>query len=73
MEKGKKGKGSNKSRFSEKPLWLWILLFLLPLIASELMFYRAGRTISMILFPIAWIGFWAAMLYRFGWIPFKDK
>ncbi len=49
------------------PLWVWALIFFLPLIASELMFYNVGRTLSMILFPLAWIGFWVAMMSRAGW------
>jgi hypothetical protein len=52
------------SRFGWIPLWGWILIFLVPLIASEYMFYTADRRVSMVLFPIAWIGFWVAMLRR---------
>ncbi len=62
-------KGSAPSR----PLWFWILIFLLPLIASELMFYIAGRWISMILFLVAWVGFWVAILHRSGWAIFKKQ
>lgn len=53
--------------FDRIPLWGWILIFLVPLIASEYMFYRADRLPSMIIFPLAWIGFWAAMMQRSGW------
>jgi hypothetical protein len=53
------------------PLWGWILIFLVPLIASEFMFYTADRKVSMILFPIAWIGFWVAMMQRSGWAILK--
>lgn len=56
-----------------RPLWFWILVFLLPLIASELMFYIAGRWISMILFLVAWVGFWVAILHRSGWAIFKRE
>ncbi|HEX2988551.1 MAG TPA: hypothetical protein VHS06_10315 [Chloroflexota bacterium] len=56
------------------PLWGWILIFLLPLVMSEFMFSRAGRTSSAILFPIVWIAFWFVMMMRFGWPMFKkDK
>lgn len=71
-------KKASRNRVSEvdapsRPLWVWILLFLLPLLASELMFYIAGRGLSMILFAIAWIGFWAAMLHRSGWAILKRE
>jgi hypothetical protein len=59
------------ARFSWIPPWGWILIFLVPLIISELMFYRAGRGVSMILFPIAWVGFWVAMMWRSGWAILK--
>ena len=60
-------------RFGWIPLWGWILIFLLPLIMSEYMFYVAGRTFSMILFPVAWIGFWIALMQRSGWPIFKKR
>jgi len=71
-------KKSHKKKVTEntapsKPLWFWILIFLLPLIASELMFYIAGRKISMILFPVVWIGFWVALLQRSGWAILKGQ
>jgi hypothetical protein len=72
----KKGSGkstSEKANVPSKPLWFWILIFLLPLIASELMFYIAGRWISMILFLVAWVGFWVAILHRSGWAIFKRQ
>lgn len=53
--------------FDRIPLWGWVLIFLVPLVLSEFMFYRVGREISMILFPLAWIGFWVAMMQRSGW------
>ena len=59
--------------FDRIPLWGWILIFLVPLIASELMFYRVGRWPSMIIFPLAWIGFWAAMMQRSGWPILKKR
>lgn len=55
------------------PLWGWALIFFLPLIASEFMFYVAGRKASMIVFPVAWVGFWLSMMYRSGWAIFKNK
>lgn len=66
-------KGAEHTDGSSKPLWFWILVFLLPLIASELMFYVAGRWISMILFLVAWVGFWVAVLHRSGWAIFKRE
>ena len=49
------------------PLWGWILIFLVPLVLSEFMFWNVGKIPSMIVFPIAWIGFWYAMMERSGW------
>ncbi len=46
------------------PVWGWALIFLLPLILSEIMFYQAGRGLNMVLFPIVWAGFWVALWYR---------
>jgi hypothetical protein len=60
-------------RFGWVPLWGWILIFLAPLVISEFMFYRAGRRVSMILFPLAWIGFWVAMMQRAGWPIFRKR
>jgi hypothetical protein len=64
---------SQPRRFSWIPFWGWILIFLAPLIASELMFYMADRKVSMILFPIAWIGFWVAMMQRSGWAILRGR
>ncbi len=60
-------------KFERIPLWGWILIFLVPLILSEFMFYQAGRLPSMIIFPLAWIGFWAAMMQRSGWPILKKR
>jgi len=49
------------------------VIFLVPLIISEFMFYMAGRRLSMILFPVAWIGFWVAMMWRSGWPILKKR
>ena len=49
------------------------MIFLVPLILSELLFYRVGRTVSMILFPIAWIGFWVSVMHRGGWPILKKR
>ena len=59
--------------FDQIPLWGWVLIFLVPLILSEFMFYQAGRTASMVIFPLAWIGFWAAMMQRSGWPILKKR
>jgi len=60
-------------KFDWIPLWGWILIFLVPLIISELMFYAASRRVSMILFPMAWIGFWVAIMHRSGWSILKKR
>ena len=52
------------SWFDRIPRWGWVLIFLVPLVLSEFMFYTVGRRVSMILFPIAWIGFWGALMWR---------
>jgi len=54
-------------RFGWIPLWGWVLIFVVPLVISEYMFYVAGKRFSMILFPLAWVGFWATMMQRSGW------
>ncbi len=46
------------------PTWGWALIFIVPLILSEFMFYQAGRTVNMMLFPMVWAGFWVAIWYR---------
>jgi hypothetical protein len=55
------------------PLWGWVLIFLVPLLYSEFMFWKVGRTFSMILFPIAWVGFWYVMMQRSGWPMLKNR
>jgi hypothetical protein len=42
-----------------------------PLILSELMFWRAGRLWEIIIFPIAWVGFFYFQMKRGGWNVFK--
>lgn len=54
------------------PLWVWALIFILPLALSEFMFYRVDRIFSMIAFPVAWVGFWWAMMARSDWAIFKQ-
>ena len=46
------------------PIWAWVLIFVIPLVLSEFMFYQVGRTLNMVLFPIVWAGFWATIWYR---------
>lgn len=53
--------GTGWGRF---PIWAWVLIFIVPLVLSEYMFYVGGRTASMVMFPIAWVGFWAVLVYR---------
>ena len=60
-------------RYAWIPPWGWALIFALPLIASEYMFYVVGHWGSMILFPVAWIGFWAMMMWRMDWALFKRR
>ena len=61
------------SRFDWIPRWGWVLIFLVPLVLSEFMFYTVGRRVSMILFPLAWIGFWGAIMWRSGWSILKER
>lgn len=70
---GTKDQEDRPPKFEWIPLWGWILIFLLPLIASEYMFYRVGRWPSMILFPLAWIGFWATIMHQSGWPILKKR
>lgn len=65
--------GRQPRKFGWIPRWGWLLIFLVPLILSELLFYRVGRTVSMILFPIAWIGFWVSVMHRGGWPILKKR
>jgi len=60
-------------KFGWIPLWGWVLIFLVPLVSSELMFYRVGRVVSMILFPVAWIGFWVVVMQQSGWPILKGR
>jgi hypothetical protein len=59
--------------FDWVPLWGWVLVFLVPLALSEYMFYVADRTVSMVIFPLAWIGFWYVMMRRSGWPILKKN
>lgn len=53
-----------KTGWQQLPTWAWVLVFILPLALSEYMFYMGGRTANMVMFPIAWIGFWITIWYR---------
>ncbi len=55
------------------PLWVWGLIFILPLLFSEFMFYQVGRIFSMVAFPVAWVGFWWVMMERSDWAIFKQR
>ncbi len=61
------------SRFNSVPLWGWVLVFCVPVLSSEYMFHMVGKTGEMILFPIAWIGFWIALMQRSGWPILKRR
>ena len=60
-------------KFGWIPLWGWILIFIVPLVISEYMFYQVGRTVNMILFPLAWVGFWYIIMQRAGWPIFRKR
>jgi capsule polysaccharide export protein KpsE/RkpR len=69
-----KNSKENKNSFRDSiPLWGWIIIFFLPLILSEYMFYVSNRLFSLISFPVAWVGFWWIIMYRSGWKIFKKK
>lgn len=55
------------------PIWGWAIIFLVPLILSEFMFWKVGKVVNMILFPIAWIGFFYVMMERAGWPMLKSR
>jgi hypothetical protein len=63
----------SKRRADRFPIWGWALAFCVPLVLSEGMFRMVGKTGSMILFPIAWIGFWIALMQRSGWPILKRR
>ncbi|MCD6344440.1 MAG: hypothetical protein J7M17_02380 [Anaerolineae bacterium] len=70
----KEPKEEKQASWSDRiPRWGWVLIFLVPLVLSEFMFYTVGRRVSMILFPIAWIGFWGALMWRSGWSILKER
>jgi hypothetical protein len=60
-------------KFGWIPVWAWVLIFLVPLVFSEYMFYMVGRTFNMILFPVVWIAFWAVVMQRSGWPILKNR
>jgi hypothetical protein len=60
-------------KFGWIPLWAWGLIFLVPLIFSEYMFYMVGRVLNMILFPVVWIAFWIVIMQRSGWPILKNR
>ena len=49
------------------------LLFFIPFILGEILLYTGGRTASMVIFPVAWVGFWAALLYTSDWAPLVKR
>ncbi len=55
----------------QRPWWFWAATIALPLVMSEIMFYMAGRWLSMWIFPLVWLGFWMAIGYRAGWFSRK--
>lgn len=67
----KKVEKSSHSGVDLIPLWGWLLIFLVPLILSEYMFYIVGRLFNLIAFPIAWISFWIVIMWLSDWKIFK--
>ena len=51
--------------------WQFALLFIIPFILAEMLFFFGGRPVSMVLFPFLWVGFWAALLWANDWSPLK--
>jgi len=51
--------------------WIRLSVFLVPLLLSEIMFWHAGRLWEVIIFPIAWVGFFYFQMRRGGWNVFK--
>ncbi len=49
------------------------LYFFIPLILGEALLYFGGRTISMGLLVLAWLGFWAALLSTSNWAPLIQR
>ncbi len=68
-----KRKRKETRRYTWIPRWGWVLMFLVPLLLSEYMFYRVGRSMNMILFPIAWVGFWYTLMRRDNWRVFRGQ
>ncbi|MGB9777050.1 MAG: hypothetical protein ACPL7C_11010 [Anaerolineae bacterium] len=73
MPEKKTTKAGKSAPPSHRPLWWWVFAFLFPLVISEIMFYMAGRWLSMVIFPIVWIGFWIAVAYRAGWLSREKR
>ena len=71
--KDPKNKEPSRNKYSRIPVWGWVLIFLLPLLFSEYMFYVAGRIPTMIAFPIAWVGFWYFTFWQKRKEIFKKK
>ena len=57
------------NKLAKMSLTTFLLIFFIPLILGEILLYTGGRIASMYLFPIAWVGFWAALLYTSDWAP----
>jgi hypothetical protein len=74
MSKRKSGKRPFKrpNRLARMARWQFALIFLIPLLLAEYLFYRGGRPISMAIFPFLWVGFWAALFYANNWEPLRE-
>jgi|GEM_PF-889194 len=51
--------------------WVRLAVFLVPLILSEIMFWKGGRPWNAVIFPIAWVAFFYFQMKRGGWNIFK--
>ncbi len=73
MAKSGSRKSGTAPQTAQRPWWFWVAIIVLPLVMSEIMFYMAGRWLSMWVFPVIWLGFWAAIAYRAGWFSRRSK
>ncbi len=69
--KSKKEVFERPNRLARMKKWQFALLFIIPFILAEVLFYFGGRPVSMMIFPFLWVGFWAALLWANDWVPLK--
>jgi hypothetical protein len=51
--------------------WVRLAVFFVPLILSEIMFWKVGRVWNAVIFPVVWIAFFYFQMKRGGWNIFK--